>query len=158
MGRTEFSEQGLIMDQLFFFLRFINLFCCGPCFKVLIESVTTLLLFWFPGHEACGTLAPKSRMDTSCSGRRSLNHLTTRQVPRPAFHLYFPHFVVLLLQRMELGIFHVVPQLKHLLKPLVTLGVVGSTWIVFSLCQTEISPVALALCIWVYILLFILGP
>jgi len=48
---------------LFFFLRFICLFCCGRCFKVLIESVTTLLLFWFPGHQACGILAPKSRME-----------------------------------------------------------------------------------------------
>ena len=48
---------------LFFFLRFIYLFCCGQCFKVLIESVTTLLLFWFPGHPACGILAPESRME-----------------------------------------------------------------------------------------------
>ena len=35
---------------------------------------------------------------------------------------------------MEAGVFHVVPQPEQLLKPLVTLGVTGSTWILFSLC------------------------
>ena len=106
--------------------------------KIFIEPVTTILLFYTFGFWPCGVWDPSSRVKdgihTPCGWRWSLKHWTTRQVPTPAFHLYFLHFVVLLLQRMEAGVFHVVPQPEQLLKPLVTLGVTGSTWILFSLC------------------------
>ena len=52
-------------------------------FKVFIEFAVILFMFWFFGHEACGHLSSRSRdwTHTSCSGRWSLNHWTTKEGP-----------------------------------------------------------------------------
>ena len=54
-------------------------FLMWSIFKVFLEFVTIFcFMFWFFGHEACGTLAG------TCSPyieRRTLNHWTTREVP-----------------------------------------------------------------------------
>ena len=56
-------------------------------FKVFIEFVTVLLLFLCFGVEACGILSPRSGVEPTplCIGRQSLNHWTTREVPKKVF-------------------------------------------------------------------------
>ena len=39
-------------------------------------------MFWFFGHKARGVLAPQPGTCTPCIGKPSLNHWTTREVPR----------------------------------------------------------------------------
>ena len=65
------------------------MFCCGPFFKVFIEFVTILLLFYVlvSWPQGIWVLSSPNRnlTRTSCIGRRSLNHWTAREVPVFAF-------------------------------------------------------------------------
>ena len=56
-------------------------------FKVLIEFVTILFVFWFFGHKAMRdpNSLTRNQTHTSCIVRRSLNHWTAREVPRCYF-------------------------------------------------------------------------
>ena len=66
---------------------FKKIFCWCGVFKVFIDFFffTILLLFYilcFFGQEACGILAPtRDWIRTSCIGKWSLSHWTTRKVP-----------------------------------------------------------------------------
>ena len=58
-------------------------------FKVFTESVTTLLLFhvlafWLGGMWGPSSLTRDQILLTPCTGRQSLNHWTTKEVP-PSF-------------------------------------------------------------------------
>ena len=53
-----------LVIYLFIYMQFLvyslkKLFLMWTIFKVFIEFVTILLLFWFYGHKACGILAPQ---------------------------------------------------------------------------------------------------
>ena len=58
-------------------------------FKVFIEFVTILLLFYVLAFwpRGMGDLSPTTRdgIHTTCIGRQSLNHWTTREVPQAFF-------------------------------------------------------------------------
>ena len=60
-----------------------------PFFKVFIEFVAVLLLFYvfvFSGQEACGILAPRLGIEPATPALgSSLNHWTTRGVPKCPF-------------------------------------------------------------------------
>ena len=70
--------------QVFLFLK-IFFFKCGPFFKVFIEFVTTLLLFYVLASWPRGMWDPSSPTrdptHTPCIARRSLSHWTAREVP-----------------------------------------------------------------------------
>ena len=64
---------------------FFKIFLMWTTFKVFIEFVTVLILFyllvfWLRGMWDLGSLT-RDRTRTPCIGRRSLNHWTTKKVP-----------------------------------------------------------------------------
>ena len=64
---------------------FLNIFLMWTIFKVFIEFVTILLLFYVFGFWPQGTWdlisLIRDRTPAPCIGRQSLNHWTTREVP-----------------------------------------------------------------------------
>ena len=81
--RTPNIESIDLFNFVFFFFRFF-LCVCGP-FKVFIEFVTVLLLFyvlvfWLRGMWNLSS-PTRDRTCTPCIGRQSLNHWTMREVP-----------------------------------------------------------------------------
>ena len=66
---------------LFFFF-----FKWGPFLKSLLTLLQHCFcfMFWFLGQEACGILVPRPGIELwiSCSGRQSLNHWTSGEVPK----------------------------------------------------------------------------
>ena len=66
---------------------FKDFFLMWTIFKVLIEFVTILFVFWFFGHKAMQdpNSLTRNQTHTSCIVRRSLNHWTAREVPNVTF-------------------------------------------------------------------------
>ena len=91
MGRTKLGIKARTVSFKFFYI-FKGFLKCESFFKVFIEHVTILLplfIFWSFGCKACGVLAPWPVMEPvcSCTGRRSSNHWTVREVPGPLHNL-----------------------------------------------------------------------
>ena len=77
------------------------MFLCGPFFKVFIEFVTILLLFYdlvFLAPEACRILAPRPGVEPASSALegKSLNHWRAREVPK-----LVNFYVAILILKME---------------------------------------------------------
>ena len=73
-----------IFPIFFFEIFFFKIFWCGPFFKIFIEFVTILLLFyvlvfWPQGMLDLSSLT-RDPQCTTCLGRQNLNHWTTREV------------------------------------------------------------------------------
>ena len=88
-------ECSLIVDGqstcqfFFFFLKIFFFFLMWSIFKVFIEFVTVLLLFYVLVFWPRGMWDPsfptRDRTCTPCIGRRGLNHWTAREVPTCQF-------------------------------------------------------------------------
>ena len=73
--------------SFFFFFNFFFFFLMWTTFKVFIEFVTILFLFYvlvfWPRGMWDLSSPTRDRTHTPCTGRRNLNHWTTREVPYP---------------------------------------------------------------------------
>ena len=76
---------------LIFNFNFFSFFLMWTTFKVFIEFVTILLLFWFFWPRGMWDLSSLTRdqTHTPCIGSRSLNHWTAREVPTYIFKIIF---------------------------------------------------------------------
>ena len=83
---TWLLPERVCVQTSFFFLK---IFMMWTIFKVFIEFVTILLLFYvlvfWPGGMWDLSSPTRDRTHTPCMGRRSLNHWTTREVPKRSF-------------------------------------------------------------------------
>ena len=64
-SRTRLSDFTFLFYFFFKYSFFFKMFFHVDHFKVFIEFVTILFLFWYFGHETCEILAPQSRIEST---------------------------------------------------------------------------------------------
>ena len=106
----------------FFFLKIFFFFWCGPFFfKVFIEFVTILLLFYVLVFWPQGTwdLSSPTRgwTRTPCTGRQNLKHWTTSEVP--FLDLYLEETIMII---VLFNIYYLKPWPRHWTKPFICIS------------------------------------